>query len=172
MTDPQNNFHALLEYASVEELPMFYQLANMMPVKNYDIDHEQTYIHSWLNITVETYSSDNVVALSEKIFRCLVTPVPWIAYSGRYTIARLRALGFDVLDDVVDHRYDRLIEAHHKISAFMDTACATIDTLKQHDWAILSQRCRTAAVHNQQQLAMMKSAWPADFAAWLTDRIT
>ena len=171
-TDPQHNFHALLEHASAEEMMRFQQLATMMPVKNYSINHDQTYTHSWLNIAVETYSSDNVVALSEKIFRCLVTPVPWIAYSGRYTIARLRALGFDVLDDIVDHRYDRLIEAHHKISAFMDTACVTIDLLKQHDWTTLSQRCQTAAAQNQQRLAWMKSAWTTDFAQWLTDRIT
>jgi hypothetical protein len=171
-TDPQHNFHTLLIHASAEELPVFQQLATMMPVKNYSIDHDRTYTRSWLNITVETYSSDNVVALSEKIFRCLVTPVPWIAYSGRYTIARLRALGFDVLDDIVDHSYDRLIEAHHKISMFMDTACGTIDSLKQHDWTKLSQRCHTAAVHNQQLLATMKYSWPTDFAEWLTDRIT
>jgi hypothetical protein len=171
-TDPQQNFHALLEHASAEEIVRFRQLADMMPLKNYSIDHDQTYTHSWLNIAVETYSSDNVVALSEKIFRCLVTPVPWIAYSGRYTIARLRALGFDILDDIVDHSYDRLIEAHHKINAFMETTSATIDSLKQHDWTTLSQRCQTAAEHNQQKLATMKSAWPTDFAAWLTDKIT
>jgi len=171
-TDPQHNFHALLTHASAEELPVFHQLVNMMPIKNYDIGHDQTYISSWLNITVETYSSDNVVALSEKIFRCLVTPVPWIAYSGRYTIARLRALGFDVLDDIVDHRYDRWIEAHHKIPVFVDTANTTIDSLKQHDWTMLSQRCQTAATHNQQRLARMRSAWSTDFAQWLTDRIT
>ena len=171
-TDPQHNFQALLKHASAEEVIRFQQLTTMMPIKNYSIDHDQTYTHSWLNIAVETYSSDNVVALSEKIFRCLVTPVPWIAYSGRYTIARLRALGFDVLDDIIDHSYDRLIEAHHKISAFMDTACATINALKQHDWTTLSQRCQHAAAHNQQQLATMKSAWPTDFAAWLTDKIT
>ena len=170
--DLQHNFHALLAHASSEELPVFHQLANMMPVKNYSIDHDQTYTRSWLNIIAETYSSDNVVALSEKIFRCLVTPVPWIAYSGRYTIARLRALGFDVLDDIVDHRYDRLIEAHHKIPVFADTANATIDALKQHDWTMLVQRCAAAAAHNQRQLARMKSAWTTDFAEWLTSRIT
>ena len=171
-TDPQHNFHALMEHASAEEIVRFQQLATMMPLKNYSIDHDQTYTHSWLNIAVETYSSDNVVALSEKIFRCLVTPVPWMAYSGRYTIARLRALGFDVLDDVVDHRYDKLIEAHHKISAFMDTACATINALKQHNWSQLAARCQAAATHNQQLLAEMKRTWPTDFAAWLTDKIT
>jgi hypothetical protein len=171
-TDPQHNFHALLAHASSKELPVFHQLADMMPVKNYSIDHDQTYTHSWLNIAVETYSSDNVVALSEKIFRCLVTPVPWIAYSGRYTIARLRALGFDVLDDLVDHCYDQLIEAHHKTPVFVNTANTTINTLKQHDWTMLSHRCRSAAAHNQQQLARMKSTWSTDFAEWLTSMIS
>ena len=168
----QQHFLDQLVHANPKELKSLDQLAKHMPIKNYTIHHDQIYTRSWLNIIVETYSSDNVVALSEKIFRCLVTPVPWISYSGRYTIARLRALGFDVLDDIVDHRYDQLIEAHHKISAFMDTACTTINALKQHDWTTLSQRCQTAAAHNRQQLAEMKSAWPTDFAAWLSDRIT
>lgn len=168
----QQNFLNLLELANPEELPVFHQLANIMPLKNYSIEHDEIYTRSWLNIAVETYSSDNVVALSEKVFRCLVTPVPWIAYSGRYTVARLRALGFDVLDDVVDHQYDRLIEAHHKIPVFVDAAIATIKMLKQHNWTELSQRCAAAAAHNQQLLAKMKSAWPADFDCWLNDRIT
>jgi hypothetical protein len=87
-------------------------------------------------------------------------------------VARLRSLGFDTLDDVVDHQYDRLIEAHHKIPVFVDAAIATIKMLKQHNWTELSQRCASAAAHNQQLLAKMKSAWPADFDCWLNDRIT
>ena len=170
-TDPQHNFHTLLEYASNKELPVFHQLTTMMPVKNYSIDHDQIYTRSWLNIAVETYSSDNVVALSEKIFRCLVTPVPWIAYSGRYTIARLRSLGFDVLDDIVDHDYDRLIEAHYKMSGFINTARNTITALKTHDWSQLLSRCCVATTHNQRLLSKMKSAWPTDFASWLLNTI-
>jgi hypothetical protein len=170
-TDPKKNFLDQLIHATDQELPMFVKLAQSMPMKNHDIDHDQVYISSWLNIAVETYSSDNVVSLSEKIFRCLVTPVPWIVYSGRYTIARLRSLGFDVLDDVVDHDYDRLMEVQNKISEFVDTARTTIDALKQHDWSTLASRCQVAATHNQQQLAKMKLAWPEDFDAWLTNNI-
>ena len=168
----QQAFLDQLVHAEPAELPAFRQLADMMPAKNYTIDHDQTYTRSWLNIIVETYSSDNVISLSEKIFRCLVTPAPWAAYSGRYTVARLRGLGFDVLDDVVDHSYDRLIEAHHKMSGFVNAANSTITALKTQDWTILKQRCKTAADHNQQQLATMKLAWPTDFAAWLPNRIT
>lgn len=168
----QQNFLNQLEHAVPEELPTLKKLANIMPVKNYSIEYDKIYTRSWLNITVETYSSDNVISLSEKTFRCLVTPVPWIAYSGRYSIARLRSLGFDVLDDVVDHSYDRLIEAHHKIPAFVDCARRTIDAVKQHDWSTLASRCCVAAAHNQQRLAQMKLVWPADFHAWLSNRIT
>ena len=170
-SDPKQVFDAQLIHATEQELPMFRQLSHMMPLKNYSIAHDQTYTHSWLNIMVETYSSDNVVSISEKIFRCLVTPVPWIAYSGRYTVARLRSLGFDVLDDVVDHSYDRLIEAHHKTSGFVSTARDTITELKTHDWATLKQRCQSAATHNQLKLAKLKQCWDDDFAAWLPKNI-
>ena len=170
-TDPQQNFNALLAYATHNELPMFRQLSDMMPVKNYSIDHDQTYTRSWLNIIVETYSSDNVVSMSEKIFRCLVTPAPWIAYSGRYTMARLRSLGFDVLDDIIDHRYDRLIEAHHKMLEFVNTAQDTIASLKTQDQTELEQRCITAAQHNQQLLSAMRDNWASDFAVWLPQTI-
>ena len=170
-SNPKHVFDAQLIHAMEQELPMFRQLSGIMPLKNYSIAHDQTYTRSWLNIIVETYSSDNVVSISEKIFRCLVTPVPWIAYSGRYTVARLRSMGFDVLDDIVDHQYDRLIEAHHKMLVFVDTANCTITDLKTHNWAELKQRCVSAAQHNQQLLGQMKNSWPTDFNDWLSNRI-
>ena len=170
-TDPKQNFRDQLTYATDKELIFFEQLIEMMPLKNYDIDHDQTYTRSWLNIAVETYSSDNVISLSEKIFRCLVTPVPWVAYCSRYTIAKLRCLGFDVLPDIVDHNYDHVVEAQHKTATFVNTAHTTINSLKQHNWSQLTARCQAAATHNQQQLAKMKSAWPIDFDVWLANTI-
>lgn len=166
--DAKQAFLNQLVYATQQEIPQFQQLANQMPLKNYSIGHEQAYTHSWLNITVETYSSDNVIALSEKIFRCLVTPVPWIAYSGRYTIERLRGLGFDVLDDVVDHAYDRALEANNKMQQFIECAKHSIEQAKNSDWSLLQARCAMAAEHNQRRLADMKAQWTKDFDAWLT----
>jgi hypothetical protein len=164
----QQHFLAQLVHANPEELQPLHHLADQMPIKNYTINHDQIYTRAWLNIIVETYSSDNVVALSEKIFRCLVTPVPWIAFSGRYTIARLRSLGFDVLDDIVNHSYDRLIEAHHKMSGFVNTADSTIASLKTQDWTKLKHRCMAAAQHNQQLLSAMRDRWNNDFSVWLS----
>jgi hypothetical protein len=170
-TNPKQNFSNHFIYATDQELLFFQQLIELMPLKNYAIDHDQTYVSSWLNVIVETYSSDNIISLSEKIFRCLVTPVPWIAYSGRYTIARLRCLGFDVLDDIIDHNYDHVVEAQHKTATFVNTANTTIDSLKQRDWSTLSTRCQAAATHNQQLLAEMKRTWTTDFEVWLNNRI-
>ena len=166
-SDPRQNFRDQLVCATDKELIFFEQLQEMMPLKNYEIDHDQTHTRSWLNIAVETYSSDNVISLSEKIFRCLVTPVPWVAYCSRYTIAKLRCLGFDVLPDIVDHNYDHVVEAQHKTATFVNTAHTTIDRLKQHNWSQLAARCQAAATHNQTLLASMKQTWRSDLAAWL-----
>jgi hypothetical protein len=163
----KQNFIDQFTHATQQELPTLHKLSELMPMKNYSIEHDQTYLRSWLNIMVETYSSDNVISLSEKIFRCLVTPAPWIVYSGKYTIARLKSLGFDVLDDVVNHNYDKLIEAHHKIPAFINSAQTTIQSLKNQDWKKLQQRCKDAAAHNQQLLLGMSQSWHTDFNNWL-----
>ena len=142
-------------------------LANQVPIKNHDLEHDAVFNKSWLNIMVETYSSDNVISLSEKIFRCLVTPVPWVAYSGRYTMAKLRELGFDIMEDLVDHSYDRLLETQHKIPNFVLSATNTISKLKTQDWAQTKSRCQAAAFHNQQLLFDFSRIWNENQITWL-----
>ena len=143
------------------------ELAQLMPIKNHSIAHDQVYLHSWLNIQVETYSSDNVISLSEKTFRALVTPVPWVVHAGRYTVAKLRELGFDVLDDIVDHNYDRLIEVQHKKQEFTISAKNTIAHLKTQNFEQLKARCLSAAQHNQKILATFSQQWAQQQPAWL-----
>jgi hypothetical protein len=130
------------------------------------------HLHAWLNIVVETYSGDTVIALSEKLFRALVTPVPWAVYGGKYTVAYLRQLGFDVLDDLIQHRYDYELENNtgtfgDKMVDFVREAHDAVESFKQMPWDKLSQRCQSAAAHNQKLLANMQSNWPDDFARWL-----
>jgi hypothetical protein len=121
---------------------------------------------------METYSSDTVVALSEKIFRALVTPAPWLVYSGKYTVSYLEKLGFDVYCDLIDHRYDRIIE--NKTAAYGDKMVEYIfvGSEKAHEFSernfeYLKARCQNAAQHNQERLQQMRESWPGDFAAWL-----
>jgi hypothetical protein len=121
-----------------------------------------------MNIVMETYSSDTTIALSEKIFRALCLPVPWIVYSGKHTVAYLHSLGFDVMQDVVEHKYDGMIEnrtADHgdKMVVFLYEGVEAVERMQAEQ---PSQRAEQAARINQQRLQDMKAAWPADFAAW------
>jgi len=170
--DQQTKQQAFLDQARIyagspAEEKTFSTLAHMMPLKNYDIEHDNIFTRSWLNLVVETYSSDNVISFSEKIFRCLVTPAPWAVYAGRYAVARLRQLGFDVLDDIVDHSYDGLMEMQHKTTNFALQARNTIAKLKTQDWHSVRSRCESAALHNRKLLVEFSQAWQQQIPAWL-----
>jgi len=101
----------------------------------------------------------------------LVTPVPWMVYSGRYTVVYLESLGFDCLSDVIDHGYDVMIETRtvyygDKIVDWFWKANENYTRLKTHNFQQLSRRCHKAAITNRELLASFRSAWPQDFARW------
>lgn len=147
-------------------------LVPQMPLLNHDLEIEQSHVSSWLNIVVETYSGETTVAISEKLFRALVTPVPWVVYAGKHTVAYLRSMGFDVLTDIVDHGYDNAVEKNtgepgDKMVDFFWAARQIVQELKARNFNDLSLRCQQAATHNQKLLHSMSQKWPKDFAAWL-----
>jgi hypothetical protein len=151
-------------------------LSTQMPMKNYNIDHDQVYVKSLLNIIVETYGSDNSIALSEKIFRCLLSPAPWAGYLGRYGVAYLESLGFDCLLDVVDHHcYDSLKEAEYKKLNFVEASLQSIHNIKNKNFNELAIRCQKAAMNNYNLLLSFKRQFEADMTIWkvkLLDQLT
>lgn len=160
----------LLETDKQKFSATFERLQPLMPLKNYELDFDQVSMHSYLNIVVESYSSDNNISVSEKIFRSLVTPAPWTVYSGRYTVAWLESLGFDCMHDVVDHNhYDRLKEVEDKIRVFNWKSLEIAKTLKSMNVEQVQQRCLQASKHNQNLLNSMQQSWSKDFDLWLQD---
>lgn len=144
-------------------------LTTQMPIRNYEIEHDEIFNRSYVNIVAETYNSDNNIALSEKIFRALVTPVPWTVSSGRYTVSYLTSLGFDTISDLIDHnRYDRLVEVQEKQRIFVWKSLEVVKAAKYKNLDLLQDRCQRAAVHNQTLLASMAAQWPNDFAQWIS----
>ena len=143
-------------------------LAPLMPLKNYHCVHHEIYTRSFLNIECETYSSDNTVALSEKIFRLLALPAPWTAFMGRYGVAYLESIGFDCMSDLVDHNhYDRLKTVENRVGIFVWKSISDVSkVLMTLDLAQTRARCAKAAVHNQQLLALFKKNWETDFDQW------
>jgi len=127
-------------------------------------------------VVAETYSSDTTVALSEKTFRALCLPVPWMLYSGKHTVAYLNSLGFDVMLDVIEHRYDSMIE--NKTAAYgdkmVDFLFEGVEAVERMQAKLPQHRAKQAAATNQQRLIEMKQSWPQDFAQWwptVVDRI-
>ena len=168
----QSNFEQ--QYQQLE--PQFHEvydstyqhLLSKMPFRNHQLEHEQAHLKAYLNVVMETYSSDTTIALSEKTFRALCLPVPWMLYCGRHTVAYLNSLGFDVLHDVVEHKYDSMIE--NKTAAYgdkmVDFLFEGVDTVYKMQNQLPKNRANQASKTNQQRLATMKKAWPADFAKW------
>lgn len=140
----------------------------LMPLKNYEFEFDSIPYRVWINLILETYSSDNVISLSEKIFRALVTPAPWTVYSGRYTVAYLESLGFDCMSDIIDHNhYDRLKEVENKLRIFNWKSLEIAKELKVLGVETVRQRCIRASQHNCQILDKMKHKWPAEFTRWI-----
>jgi hypothetical protein len=142
-----------------------------MPWRNHDLDLESSMHQAWINMVVETYSGEAVIAVSEKTFRALVTPVPWQIYSGRYSVAYLERLGFDCMSDIVAHSYDHIPELKtmdygDKLVEWWWQGSNNYANLQTQMWSDVYQRAQTAAVHNQQLLMRMKQLWPQDFSHW------
>lgn len=145
----------------------FKLLVPQIPLQNHELVHDDIYTRSYVNIECETYSSDNSVAFSEKIFRLLASPAPWTAYMGRYGVAYLETLGFDCMHDLVDHnQYDRLKEVENKNNIFVWASLQTANAMRTANYETVKERCSIAADHNQALLAQYKQQWPLDFGKW------
>lgn len=142
-----------------------------MPVRNHDLDLENSMHRAWINMVVETYSGEAVIALSEKTFRALVSPVPWQIYAGRYSVAYLEQLGFDCMTDIMDHSYDhitelRTMEPGDKLVEWWWQANSNYAGLQTKNWSMIQQRAKDASIHNQRLLLNMRQAWAHEFAEW------
>lgn len=127
------------------------ELKQQMPLL-LDMDPDTAAMSSDITLVVESYVSDTVIAFSEKIFRALQTPRPWILFCSPGSVAVLRDAGFDVMDDVVDHGYDEIVNVEQRLQAIImelkklkyfflprykqavETNQAILDTLK-HQWS-------------------------------------
>jgi hypothetical protein len=89
---------------------------------------------------------------SEKIFRALQTPRPWVLCTSPGAVKLLKDHGFDVLDDCVDHSYDCVLDQSKRMDVMLDSA-VSFDSADYERYII-------AARHNQQHLAKLQQQWP------------
>jgi len=136
----------------------------LVPYNNLTATLEQSIIDSCVSLVLETYTSDTHIVFSEKIFRALQLPRPWLLYCSPGAVATLRDYGFDVLDDCVDHSYDQTVQHGFRLQSIIDQLETFIDRdYGEQDY----QRFKQAADHNQQLLQQFARAWPDKLATVL-----
>jgi len=132
----------------------------MVPYRNFNCDLPTAIMQTEFSIVLETYFDRNeVITFSEKIFRCLKLPRPWVMFAMKNAVAYLRDLGFDVLDDLVDHEYDSIEFAIERQIAILDQCRIMCQReLTAND----IKRCEQAALHNQSLLNKLFKSFHTD----------
>lgn len=140
---------------------------SLIPYNNLTGTLEQCIVDSRVSLILETYTSDDHIVFSEKIFRVLQLPRPWLLYCSPGSVKVLRDYGFDVLDDHVDHQYDQTVQHGHRLQAILGQLETFVDRqYSQQNYVRFTQ----AAEHNQQLLQKFAQAWP-DKLVTILDKI-
>jgi hypothetical protein len=126
----------------------------------------QVIINSNVSLILETYTSDSHIVFSEKVFRALQLPRPWLLSCSPGSVKLLKDHGFDVLDDYVDINYDSIPEHSHRLLKILDQLETFIDRkYTEQDY----QRFELAAKHNQALLSKFEQCWPEKFNTILNE---
>jgi hypothetical protein len=136
------------------------------PYNNLINSLEQCIIDSNISLVLETYISNDHITFSEKIFRVLQLPRPWLLYCSPQSIKYLRQYGFDVLDDYVDHSYDEQIQHSARLQCILDQLETFVNRCYNHDDYT---RFEQAANHNRNLLLKFANAWPTKLAQVLDE---
>jgi hypothetical protein len=136
-------------------------IKSKVPFRNFDDSNlNNAVMKTKFSIVLETYFHDNrYVTYSEKIFRCLKLPRPWILFAMKGAVAHLRDMGFDVLDDIVDHGYDNIDFSIERQSVLLDLA----QQLGKIEYTpALYSRLQQAAESNQNLLVRFNKSFKSD----------
>lgn len=120
---------------------------SIVPYRNFDTqDLVAVLMQSRFSIVLETYFAvPDEITFTEKTFRTLVCPRPWLLYAAPGAVKTLRNWGFDVLDDLVDHTaYDNVNDCIQRQTAILDLA----ETMCKFDVTANQTRLQQAAAHN------------------------
>lgn len=136
---------------------------DLVPYKNFTDNGDITHVimNSKVTLILETYFSDNDnIVYSEKTFRSLQLPRPWMLFGARHAVKELKHIGFDILDDLVDHEYydnfDQPVERQSAILSLMKDLI-NLDLNPYHD------RLESAARYNQNILLEYSKTQAQDF---------
>jgi len=146
------------------------QVKKIVPYKNFteNLDLCDLISRSKFSLIIETYfDRPDCGILTEKTWRAVQMPRPWILFAATGCVQKLRDLGFDVFDEFVDHSYDKFetsqcaVERQDAILIEMEK----LISLKVTDPMIA--RWQQITVNNQQIMRDWSVRWKNDCDAVL-----
>ena len=114
------------------------------------------YQHSRFSIVTETQFADEVLFVSEKIWKPIRNGHPFMVVGTPGTLSYIRQLGFRTFMPLIDERYDSIIDDEQRMHALL----GVIDTLGKLDdsqWADLLRRAEPIVRHNMCHLRQLRS---------------
>lgn len=127
------------------------------------------------------FDETGVLRMTEKCLKPIIAGVPFLVVGVPGLMGYIRDLGFDVLDDVIDQRYDTILDHEQRLVALVDEMVrlrrrrADPQRLKRmvdHNWRVLLDwygRTRTESV---QRLEGWLDAVRRDGNGWIERRFT
>jgi hypothetical protein len=134
-------------------------MRSKVPFQNFSGDLDQVMCDSRVGLIIETYfDRPDIIAFSEKVFRALQLPRPFLLYCAPGAIKVLRDQGFDVYDDIVNHSYDLDVDN-------IKRQIKILDELEKSKYIVYNEQVledfEQKATHNRSLLIKLKNDWPA-----------
>jgi len=142
--------------------PIKEKIKEIVPFKNF-IDYNDLFsviLSSKISIIVETwFQRTDIKVLTEKTFRALQLPRPWLLFAATGCVDKIRLMGFDVYDDIVDHSYDQFDTATISVERQESILSQLPELTKLEFTPALTKRLAQGAAHNRLLLADWNTKW-------------
>jgi hypothetical protein len=105
------------------------------------------------SLVAETNIENDYVFFTEKTVKPILAQRLFITLGNRYTLARLRELGFKTFDSIIDESYDAIEGTDQRFKAALDQ----LAWLCQQPQADILEKCRAIVEHNARH--MIETDW-------------
>jgi hypothetical protein len=136
-----------------------YAIRDKIPYSNLLGSLDQTVVNSKISLVIETYFAESRgISFSEKTFRALQLPRPFVIFGHPNCINVLRDIGLDTYDDLVDHSsYDSCTNSVERQTNILKI----INDFKLVEYNNnLITKLEQRASANRQRLKELKEQWP------------
>jgi len=134
-----------------------------MPYRNWTGSLEQSMMDCEMTLVHETFYRDPMKVLSDKTFRVLQLPRPFVIFGAPGIISWLKETGFNVGERFVDHSYDDIEDHARRREAVMYSAL-------NFKWDnVLLRECEIMALENRQLLKKFRKEFPYKLETVLRD---